>query len=131
MRVGTEWLVDASGCLPESLRDLARLRQVFRRIVEELALNTVGEQLWHTFPGEGGVTGLLLLRESHLACHTYPEIGVATFNLYCCRDRPEWSWRKRLRELLGARRVTVRRVERISDAASRPAAARVSGRHAL
>jgi len=112
MLVGTEWLVDASGCLPAALRDLGCLREVFRRIVAELDLKAVGEEQWHAFPGEGGVTGLLLLRESHLACHTYPELGVATFNLYCCRERPEWTWRERLAELLGARGVTVVRIQR-------------------
>ena len=41
--------------------------------------------VWHKFGGEGGVTGLIMLTESHLACHTYPEYQTATFNLYCCR----------------------------------------------
>lgn len=70
------------------------------------------EPHWHTFPGAGGVTGLYLLTESHLACHTYPELGVATFNLYTCRSRPEWPWRERLATELGARCVTVRVAER-------------------
>jgi S-adenosylmethionine/arginine decarboxylase-like enzyme len=53
-----------------------------------------------------------MLTESHLACHTYPEFGVATFNLYCCRERPSWPWDERLREMLGASAVSVRRVRR-------------------
>ena len=60
----------------------------------------------------GGVTGLALLSESHLACHTYPEFGVATFNLYCCRARPRWNWEAVLAEMLGATSVTVRVLER-------------------
>ena len=40
--------------------------------------------------------------------HTYPEKGVATINLYCCRPRPAWDWNGRLRELLGAQQVSVR-----------------------
>jgi len=67
------------------------------------------------------VTGLALLTESHLACHTYPEFGVATFNLYCCRERPAWDWEARLSELLGASRVSVRRLTR--EAAEAPDAA--------
>ena len=109
---GTEWIVDAAGCRPEALGDVAQLRAVFARIVSELNLRTVGEASWHKFPGPDGVTGLALLSESHLACHTYPEYGVATFNLYCCRVRPEWAWRERLREMLGATEVSVRRIER-------------------
>ena len=115
LTVGTEWLVEASGCDAGALRDAARLREVFSRAVSELDLRVVGEQQWHTFPGEGGVTGLVMLTESHLACHTYPEFGVATFNLYCCRERPAWAWSERLREMIGARDVQVRSVRRSAE----------------
>ena len=110
--VGTEWLIDASNCEAEVLRDTGRLRAVFERAVAELNLHVVGEAHWHVFPPPGGLTGLALLSESHLACHTYPEFGVATFNLYCCHARPVWNWEAVLREMLGATEVTVRVVER-------------------
>jgi S-adenosylmethionine decarboxylase len=118
LTVGTEWLVEASGCDAAALRDVGRLRAVCARVIEELALSVVGEQQWHKFPGEGGATGLVMLTESHLACHTYPEFGVATFNLYCCRERPAWPWDERLREMLGACEVSVRSVNRATHAAS-------------
>ena len=120
--VGTEWLIEAAGCDAEVLRDAEALRRVFARAVAELRLRTVGEALWHKFPGAGGVTGLVLLSESHLACHTYPEYGVATFNLYCCRERPAWAWEERLREMLGATRVSVRSVARPAPVAPPPPA---------
>ena len=112
MQVGTEWLIEASGCDARALGDAACLREVFARAVAELNLQVVGDALWHKFPAPGGVTGLALLTESHLACHTYPEYGLATFNLYCCRERPAWPWNERLREMLGAAEVNVRMVER-------------------
>src|SRR5437667_393872 len=65
---------------------------------------------FHVFRKPGGITGFVILSESHLACHTYPEHGVITINLYCCRPRPEWPWRERLRELLGATHVEVQEV---------------------
>ncbi|HYO62944.1 MAG TPA: S-adenosylmethionine decarboxylase [Pyrinomonadaceae bacterium] len=114
--VGTEWVVDAEGCRAEALADVCALEEVFRRVVAELDLRVVGEARWEKFAGPGGVTGLALLTESHLACHTYPEFGVATFNLYCCRARPRWPWEERLAEMLGATRVTVRVVERRAEA---------------
>jgi S-adenosylmethionine decarboxylase len=117
LTVGTEWLIEASGCDAEALRDAGRLRAVFARAVTELDLRVLGEAQWHTFPGEGGVTGLVMLTESHLACHTYPEFGVATFNLYCCRERPAWAWSERLRVMIGARDVRVRSVNRYADEA--------------
>jgi len=110
--LGCEWLVDAYGCAPESLRSREILQAVFAEVVAELDLHPAAEPLWHVFPEPGGVTGLLLLRESHLACHTFPERGFAAFNLYCCRPRPEWAWSERLRRLIGAECVAVRRLER-------------------
>jgi S-adenosylmethionine decarboxylase len=112
MQVGTEWLIDATGCRPEVLRDLAAVRRLCEQILAGLGLRVVGEGAWHQFPSPGGVTGLYLLTESHLACHTYPEFGVATFNLYCCRARPAWPWQGRLREALGATQVTLRTLPR-------------------
>lgn len=111
MIVGTEWLIEAAGCDAEMLRDESRLRSVLARVMEDLGLISIGS-VWHKFPGEGGVTGLIALTESHLACHTYPEYGTATFNLYCCRTRPEWQWEEQLKEMIGARAVTVTRIER-------------------
>jgi S-adenosylmethionine decarboxylase len=130
LTVGTEWLIEASGCDAGALRDAGRLREVFARAVSELSLRVVGEPQWHTFPGEGGVTGLLMLTESHLACHTYPEFGVATFNLYCCRERPAWAWDERLRELIGAREVRVRSVSRHADEVQARAEEAQAHRHA-
>ena len=109
---GTEWVVDAHGCDPRALRSREVLEGVFRRVVADLGLRAAGEAVWRVFPAEGGVTGLLLLTESHLACHTFPERGFAAFNLYCCRPREEWPWRDRLQEALSAEEVTVRRMAR-------------------
>ena len=115
MNTGTEWLVDAEGCRAELLSDLQTIRRVCEQIIRDLDLHVIGESMWHKFPHPGGVTGLFLLTESHLACHTYPEIGTATFNLYCCKARPEWRWEDRLIELLGATRVAVSTARRGSD----------------
>jgi S-adenosylmethionine decarboxylase len=112
MSVGFEWLVDALECDENALRDVETLRGVFARIMADLQLKTIGEGNWHKFDGEGGVTGLVMLTESHLACHTYPEHKTATFNLYCCRERPEWDWEENLKEMLGAKKVTIEQMER-------------------
>jgi S-adenosylmethionine decarboxylase len=110
--VGVEWIVEAQDCAPDRLRNLAALQSLCAHLLGELELRVVGDSQWHQFPGPGGVTGLYLLTESHLACHTYPEHGLATFNLYCCRPRLRWPWEARLTEALGAGRVIVRSLER-------------------
>jgi S-adenosylmethionine decarboxylase len=117
MIVGTEWLVEAAGCDKAALCDEAAVRGVLDGVIADLGLKAIGE-VWHKFSGEGGVTGLIALTESHLACHTYPEHGTATFNLYCCQTRPEWDWEKNLKTTLGASDVTVTAIER-GDVGSR------------
>ena len=129
MKVGTEWLIDAEGCSARLLRDLGTMKRVCDLIIADLDLRSLGDPVWHQFPTPGGVTGLILLTESHLACHTYPELGVVTFNLYCCRLRPEWPWEARLTELLGAGRVIVRSVGRGEEVAQYEEAALVERSH--
>ena len=113
MTLGTEWLIDASGCDPTALADLDRLREIFERVIRDLKLNVLGEIAWHQFDQPSGISGLALLSESHLTCHTYPEFRAATFNLYCCRNRASWTWETTLKEMLGATDVTVRIFERM------------------
>jgi S-adenosylmethionine decarboxylase len=62
------------------------------------------------------VTGIYLLTESHLSCHTYPEVATVTFNLYCCRERPQWQWEENLQSSLGAIQITVREILRGNSA---------------
>ena len=110
--VGQEWLVDASGCRPQALRDPLALERLFDALVSALELTALGPARWHTFPGEGGVTGLLLLSESHLAIHTFPEHGFAALSVYSCRTRPAPDFEALLRRHLEASNVRVTCVER-------------------
>ncbi len=109
---GIEWLVEAYDCEAERLSTPSQLRELFRFLVNQLELKPVGEALWHQFPGTGGVTGLLLLQESHLAIHTFPEYHSASLNLFCCRRRPRPDWENLLATWLGARSVHVEELER-------------------
>ena len=119
MIVGTEWLIEATGCDKAALRDESVLRSVLSAVIGDLGLKAIGS-VWHKFEGEGGVTGLVALTESHLACHTYPEHQTATFNLYCCQERPEWDWETNLKNSLGAGNVLVTKIERGNLSAENP-----------
>ncbi len=110
---GIEWVVDAAGCDPRRLASVEALQALFDAAVADLRLTAVRPAVWEKFPPPGsGVTGMLLLRESHLACHSFPEHGVLAVNLYCCRPRERWDWERKLAELVGAGQVSVRTLER-------------------
>lgn len=55
---------------------------------------------------------MLMLAESHLTIHTFPEHASACLNLFCCTPRAAWAWEERLGQLLGAQVVRVRHVHR-------------------
>ena len=73
-----------AGALPT---DLSRLEQLCRGAVEAAGLTVVDEKVF-TFPDyqgqPGGVTGAVLLAESHLAVHTWPELAAVTLDVYVC-----------------------------------------------
>lgn len=109
---GVEWIVDATGCDFSRLAELSAVRDLCEAIVLELQLNVLGKPQWQQFPAPGGVTGLYLLSESHLACHTYPEFGLVTLNLYCCRPQVVWPWERELKSRMHATDVAVSQVAR-------------------
>ena len=65
------------------MTDPATLRTLCLQAVAGAGLRAVGE-LFHRFPAPGGVTGVVLLAESHLAVHTWPELGAVTLDVYVC-----------------------------------------------
>jgi S-adenosylmethionine decarboxylase len=109
---GCEWIVEAHGCDAATLADVGAIERLFSTIIEGMSLHPVAPNTWHQFPGSGGVTGLSLLSESHITCHTFPEFGSLCLNVFCCRPRAEWDFESELRQALGAASVRVRRVDR-------------------
>ena len=51
--------------------------------VQNAGLNEVGK-FFHQFDGEGGVTGMIVLAESHMSLHTWPEKKYVTLDVYVC-----------------------------------------------
>jgi len=64
------------------LLDASMLAACCRRACAEAGLLVVAEA-FHQFPG-AGATGALVLAESHLAIHTWPELDAVTLDLYVC-----------------------------------------------
>ena len=85
-------------CEPAWLTDAAKLGAFCREVVDAVGLEAVGE-LFHTFPatagGPGGVTATILLAESHLCVHTWPEQKAVTCDVYVCNFSGDHSAKAR------------------------------------
>ncbi len=77
-----------------ALTDTAALRRLCLQAVQQAGLTPVGE-LFHPFGAPGGITGVVLLAESHLAVHTWPELAAVTLDAYVCNFGQDNSTRAR------------------------------------
>lgn len=88
---GLHLTADLSGCAAAALlTDVEALARLAREATGRSGLSVVAEH-WHRFPappGEAaqaqGFTGMLLLAESHVALHTWPELAGVTLDVYVC-----------------------------------------------
>jgi len=90
---GLHLTADLRGCAQSrpAMTSLDALRAICLDGVRSAGLVAVGE-LFHRFaPGPvgahmaaAGITGVVLLAESHLAVHTWPELEAATLDVYVC-----------------------------------------------
>lgn len=83
--VGTHILADLYGCPTQKLSRVEAVRALMLRIVEGAGFNAVGEKFYQFEPA--GVTGVILLSESHFSIHTWPEKGLATADIFSCSGR--------------------------------------------
>ena len=80
--VGAHVLADFWGCQPEKLDDSRLLMQALREAALVANMTILGEEE-HKFEPQG-FTGMLLLSESHISIHTYPEQGYAAVDVFTC-----------------------------------------------
>jgi len=109
---GLHLTADLHDCAVErpAMTELDALRTLCLRAVEAAGLCAVGE-LFHRFDAlpahtdsPVGITGVVLLAESHLTVHTWPEIGAVTLDVYVCNIDTDNSQRAHtaLDALIGA-----------------------------
>ncbi len=109
--LGKHLLLELKDCDREVLNDLGFLKGVLTAAASEAGATVLGES-FHQFSPHG-VSGVVIIAESHLFIHTWPELGYAAVDIFTCGDsvQPEKAAQKLIREL-GAKSPSILEIQR-------------------
>ena len=109
--LGKDLLLELKDCNSEVLNDLVFLRGVLLAAAREAGAEVLGES-FHQF-NPHGVSGVVIIAESHLFIHTWPECGYAAVDIFTCGDsvQPEKAAQKLIKEL-GAKSHSILEIQR-------------------
>lgn len=82
--IGHHIVWDAYKCDIETISYVADIAKTLNAIVSKLDITKVGEQYKQFDPV--GATGFILLAESHVSIHTWPEHGFAAIDVFSCKE---------------------------------------------
>jgi S-adenosylmethionine decarboxylase len=87
--LGKHLLLELKDCDPELLNDLDRLKALLKEAAVDCGAEVLGDS-FHRFTPQG-VSGVVIIAESHLFIHTWPEYGYAAVDVFTCgtRVKPE------------------------------------------
>jgi S-adenosylmethionine decarboxylase len=95
------------------LTDAGALKAALHAAAAAGGATVVGEE-FYAFPNRA-VTGVLLLAQSHLSIHTWPELALANVDLLTCGDIDAGVVLSTIRERLDVERAHVRCIRRSLD----------------
>ena len=85
--LGTHIMVELSDCNAQILSDVDQVANIL--VAAAKAANAeVLQTAFHRFAPQG-VSGVVVIAESHLSIHTWPEFGYAAMDIYTCGDKTE------------------------------------------
>jgi len=108
--LGRHLLVEYFGCNPELLDDEDGIRTLMRGAAKAAGATEVAV-VFHRFSPQG-VSGVVVVEESHLSIHTWPEYGYAAVDFYTCGECDPRRGHVHLMRGLGASEAEVMQVDR-------------------
>src|SRR5689334_18305659 len=104
-------LLEFCDCNPARLKHARAVKTLLCRAVRQGG-GTIVKAVFHNF-SPYGVSGVVVITESHVTIHTWPEHGYAAVDIFSCsRKLNHATIRRQLRKALSARRVSSRRFSR-------------------
>src|SRR5512145_2827680 len=109
--LGCHLLAELSLCDPASLSDLGLVTRAMLAAAEASGATVVTHSFHHFSPL--GISGVVIVSESHLAIHTWPEFGFAALDYFTCSDRVDQAKAiETMRCALGAQEISTREISR-------------------
>ena len=86
---GAHLLADMHGISADKLNDVATMEDLLRHSAQAAGAQILFSH-FHSFGSGQGITGVVLLAESHISIHTWPEYGYAAADIFMCgQAQPE------------------------------------------
>jgi S-adenosylmethionine decarboxylase len=104
-------LADLYGCDAQFLADPDKITDCLMRAAKAAGA-TVLNAHFHHFGEQQGVTGVLLLMESHMSIHTWPEHGYAAIDLFMCGQAQVEAALSAIQQEIGSTREAVQLISR-------------------
>lgn len=109
--LGQHILAEFYECDPDKLNDVSFLEKTFNDAAN-LADATIVKSVFHPF-SPVGVTGVVVIMESHISIHTWPEFGYAAVDFFTCSDQMNYQKAYNyLVEILESKKHFAEKVER-------------------
>ncbi len=109
--LGTHLILDLHGCPPSRLDDPELISRVLMKAVKDSGATLI-KPFFHQFAPQG-VSGVMVIAESHFSIHTWPEYGYAAVDMFTCGETVDMEAAEAIIcEGLGAAKVLRCEVER-------------------
>ena len=108
--LGKHWIIELYGCEASLLCDPLEMERALQNAALAMGATIVQSNFHHFAPL--GVSGVVVIQESHLTIHTWPEHAYAAIDIFTCGNMDTQAGVQLLYEHLKAKRKDIRLIER-------------------
>jgi len=110
-KLGRHLLVEFTGCDRAKLNDLNAIRTILMEAARKAGA-TVVNSTFHEY-NPHGLSGVVVIAESHMSIHTWPEYGYAAVDFFTCGERVDpWKACWHVKEQLACNDMYTREMAR-------------------
>jgi S-adenosylmethionine decarboxylase len=110
-RLGRHILAEFTGCDQHVLNDLETIRAILTEAARR-ADATIVDTVFHKY-NPHGLSGVVVIAESHISIHTWPEYGYAAADFFTCGEQVDpWKACRYLQEKLSCASMETREISR-------------------